>query len=198
MMTAFSFVQVPQDTLAAAADSLQPVVSDGSMSMIEILWKGGWVMVPIVLLSILTVYLFIERVLTLRKAQQGTRWDRVRSYVEAGDVSGAVAYCDSQDTPLGRTLIKGLERLGRPIREIQEAVQAAGKYEAFQLTKRTEHLATIAGVSPMLGFLGTVTGMIKAFQQIQSLQGNVNPSVLAGGIWEALVTTAFGLTVGIT
>ena len=189
-MTAFSFIQVPQDTLAVAADSLQPVVSDGSMSMMEILSKGGLVMVPIALLSIMTVYLFVERILTLRKAREGARWDRVRSYVEAGDVSGAIAYC-------GRTLIRGLERLGRPIREIQEAVQAAGKYEAFQLTKRTDHLATIAGVSPMLGFLGTVTGMIKAFQQIQSLQGNVNPSVLAGGIWEALVTTAFGLIVGI-
>ena len=76
-------------------------------------------------------------------------------------------------------------------------MQAAGKYEAFQLQKRTDNLATIAGVAPMLGFLGTVTGMIKAFQQIQNLQGNVNPSVLAGGIWEALITTVAGLSVAI-
>jgi biopolymer transport protein ExbB len=197
MMTALSLMQIPQDTVAAAADSLLLVSPDESMSMLEILSKGGLVMLPIALLSVFAVYLFVERILTLRKSQQGARWDRVRSYVESGDVSGAIAYCDSQDTPLSRTLIKGLERLGRPIREIQEAVQAAGKYEAFQLQKRTDHLATIAGVAPMLGFLGTVTGMIKAFQQIQNLQGNVNPSVLAGGIWEALVTTAFGLVVGI-
>jgi biopolymer transport protein ExbB len=196
-MTALSFIQIPQDTAGVAADSLQLLVSDGSMSMMEILSKGGLVMVPIALLSLFAVYLFVERLLTLRRSKQGARWDRVRSYVESGDVSGAIAYCESQDTPLSRTLMKGLERLGRPIREIQEAVQAAGRYEAFQLQKRTDHLATIAGVAPMLGFLGTVIGMIKAFQQIQNLQGNVNPSVLAGGIWEALVTTGFGLVVGI-
>ena len=190
-------MQVPQDTVAIAADSLQLAASNESMSMFEILSKGGVVMVPIALLSLFVVYLFVERLLTLRKSKLGARWDRVRDYVEAGDVRGAIAYCESKDTPLSRTLTKGLERLGRPIREIQEAVQAAGKHEAFQLQKRTDHLATIAGVAPMLGFLGTVTGMIKAFQQIQNLQGNVNPSVLAGGIWEALVTTTFGLVVGI-
>ena len=191
-------MQVPQDTVSVAVDSLAVAASaDDSMSLLEIMVKGGWVMLPIAILSVATVYLFVERWLTLRKAQQHAIWDRVRSYVESGDVGGAIAYCSAQDTPICRTLIKGLERLGRPIREIQEAVQAAGRYEAFQLQKRTDHLATIAGVSPMLGFLGTVTGMIRAFQQIQDLQGIVNPSVLAGGIWEALVTTAFGLVVGI-
>lgn len=195
-MAAYNIIPVSQDTLSAV-DSLQMAASDGSMSMFEILSKGGLVMIPIALLSLLAVYLFVERLLTVRKSSQGAGWDRVRSYVESGDVNGAIGYCHSQDTPSSRMLIKGLERLGRPIREIQEAVQAAGKHEAFQLQKRTDHLATIAGVAPMLGFLGTVTGMIKAFQQIQNLQGNVNPSVLAGGIWEALVTTAFGLVVGI-
>jgi biopolymer transport protein ExbB len=198
MMTMLSGIQAPQDTLnTTIVDSLAATAASDSMSMLEILIKGGWVMLPIALLSVFTVYLFVERVLTVRRAHQGTRWERVRVYVQEGDVSGAIAYCDAQDTPLSRILIKGLERLGRRITEIQEAVQAAGKYEAFQLQKRTDHLATIAGVAPMLGFLGTVTGMIRAFQQIQSLQGNVNPSVLAGGIWEALVTTAFGLVVGI-
>lgn len=187
-----------QDTMTTAmADTMGASASNGGMSMLDILIKGGWVMLPIALLSVLTVYLFVERVLTVRRAHQGTRWERVRVYVQEGDVAGAIAYCEAQDTPLSRILIKGLERLGRRITEISEAVQAAGKYEAFQLQKRTDHLATIAGVAPMLGFLGTVTGMIRAFQQIQNLQGNVNPSVLAGGIWEALVTTAFGLVVGI-
>jgi len=123
--------------------------------------------------------------------------DRVRDYVEAGDIRGALAYCEAQDKPITRILRRGLERLGRPISEIRDAVEAAGKYEAFELEKRMDILASIAGIAPMLGFLGTVTGMIEAFQQIQNLQGNVNPSVLAGGIWEALLTTAFGLVVGI-
>jgi len=117
--------------------------------------------------------------------------------VQAGDVRGAIAYCESQQTPISRILKQGLERLGRPITEIQDAVQAAGKHEAFALEKRTDLLASTAGIAPMLGFLGTVTGMIRAFQEIQNLQGNVNPSVLAGGIWEALITTAVGLAVGI-
>ncbi len=198
MMTMLGGMLLPQDTLSAAAvDSLAAMAPDESMSMLDILMKGGWVMLPIALLSVVTVYLFVERILTVRRAHQGTKWDRVRGYVQEGDVHGAIAYCEAQDTPSSRILIKGLERLGRRITEIAEAVQAAGKYEAFQLQKRTDHLATIAGVAPMLGFLGTVTGMIRAFQQIQNLQGNVNPSVLAGGIWEALVTTAFGLVVGI-
>jgi len=198
MMTMLGGLQVPQDTLnSAVVDSLAAAASNDSMSMLEILFKGGWVMLPIALLSVITVYLFVERVLTVRRAHQGTRWERVRVYVQDGDVRGAIAYCEAQDTPISRMLIRGLERLGRRITEISEAIQAAGKYEAFQLQKRTDHLATIAGVAPMLGFLGTVTGMIRAFQQIQNLQGNVNPSVLAGGIWEALVTTAFGLVVGI-
>jgi biopolymer transport protein ExbB len=198
MMSMLSGITLSQDTLRAnVADPLAVAANNDSMSMLDILLKGGWVMLPIAILSVLTVYLFVERVLTVRRAHQGTRWERVRSYVQDGDVHGAIAYCEAQDTPINRILIKGLERLGRRITEISEAVQAAGKYEAFQLQKRTDHLATIAGVAPMLGFLGTVTGMIRAFQQIQNLQGNVNPSVLAGGIWEALVTTAFGLVVGI-
>ncbi|MEM6336438.1 MAG: MotA/TolQ/ExbB proton channel family protein, partial [Bacteroidota bacterium] len=148
--------------------------------------------------SLLTIYLFVERFLTIRNARiDRDVTGRVRAYIQARDMGGAIAYCEAQDTPSSRMIMKGLERLGRSIREIQEAVQAAGRYETFQLQKRTDLLATIAAISPMLGFLGTVLGMIKAFQQIQNLQGNVNPSVLAGGIWEALVTTAAGLLVGI-
>jgi biopolymer transport protein ExbB len=122
---------------------------------------------------------------------------RIREYVNSGNIHGAQAYCEVQAKPLTRILAHGLERLGRPISEIQDAVNAAGKHEAFELERRMDILASIAGIAPMLGFLGTVTGMIEAFQQIQSLQGNVNPSVLAGGIWEALVSTAAGLIVGI-
>lgn len=169
-----------------------------SMSLYAILTKGGWVMVPLALISVLGVYLFVERLITLGRGRTaGDVTERVRGYIQAGDMRGALAFCDVQDTPVARILKQGLERLGRPISEIQEAVQAAGKYEAFQLHKRSDLLATIAAIAPMLGFLGTVIGMIKAFQQIQNLQGNVNPSILAGGIWEALVTTAAGLLVGI-
>jgi biopolymer transport protein ExbB len=182
----------------AVSDSLQ-AASSQSMSLLDILFLGGWVMIPLVLLSILTIYLLVERLVTIRRAQSDPEaiTDRIRQFVRTGDVDAAIAYCEDKDVPITRILRKGLERLGRPISEIQDAVQAAGKHETFELEKRTNLLASIAGIGPMLGFFGTVIGMIRAFMRIQDLQGNVNPSVLAGGIWEALITTAGGLLVGI-
>jgi biopolymer transport protein ExbB len=182
----------------AAADSLQAASSQAT-SLLDLLYLGGWVMVPLLILSVVTVYLLVERLVTIRQAQSDPEviTDRVRDYVRNGDVQGAISYCEKKDVPITRILKQGLERLGRPISEIQDAVQAAGKHEAFALEKRTNILASIAGIAPMLGFFGTVVGMIRAFQEIQNLQGNVNPSVLAGGIWEALITTAAGLLVGI-
>lgn len=185
-------VTLPQDTLLAP-------VEPNPTSWLENLMQGGWVMWPILILSIVAIAIFVERLVTLRRAKTDPKaiTDRIRSYVHSGDIGGAIAFCEAQGKPITRILHDGLERLGRPIAEIQDAVQAAGRHEAFELEKRTDLLASIAGIAPMLGFLGTVTGMIEAFQQIQSLQGNVNPSVLAGGIWEALLTTAAGLVVGI-
>lgn len=188
-----------QDTLALPADTMQAAASPQATSFLDMLLMGGWVMIPIALLSVLALYLFVERLLTIQRARSNPSvvTDRIRDYVQAGDIRGAIAYCETKDKPITRILKRGLERLGRPIAEIQDAVQAAGKYEAFELEKRMDLLANISGIAPMLGFFGTVTGMIEAFQQIQQLQGNVNPSVLAGGIWEALITTAAGLLVGI-
>ena len=183
----------------AMADTLQAAAQAQSTSFLEMLALGGWIMIPLLALPVLAVSLFAERLYKIRQAETDPELitDRVRQYVRSGDVQGAIAYCNSEDKPITRILKRGLERLGRPISEIQDAVQSAGKYEAFELEKRTDWLASISGVAPMLGFLGTVIGMIRAFQDIQNLQGNVNPSVLAGGIWEALLTTAAGLAVGI-
>lgn len=189
---------LPQQVDTAAADTAQAAANQMT-SLLDVLVLGGWVMVPLVLLSVVTVYFLIERLITIRQASSNPDaiTERVRDYVRSGDVDGAIAYCHQKDVPITRILKQGLERLGRPISEIQDAVQAAGKHETFELERRTNILASIAGIAPMLGFFGTVIGMIRAFQQIQNLQGNVNPSVLAGGIWEALVTTAAGLLVGI-
>lgn len=186
-------VQLPADTLSTVAPAAEPA------SMLDMLLKGGLEMIPIALLSIVMIYVFVERLITLRRARVDPQaiTKRIREYVQAGDIRGAMGYCESQDKPITRILKHGLERLGRPIAEIQDSVQNAGAHEAFELEKRTDLLASVAGLAPMLGFLGTVTGMIQAFQEIQRLQGNVSPSVLAGGIWEALLTTAAGLVVGI-
>ncbi len=188
-----------QDVSGLQLETLEEAPAQESLTLLDTIVMGGWVLIPIFLLSILAIYVFVERMITTHKAaadpEAVTR--TIRDYVQAGDVRGAIAYCESRQTPISRILKQGLERLGRPITEIQDAVQAAGKHEAFELEKRTDLLASTAGIAPMLGFLGTVTGMIRAFQEIQNLQGNVNPSVLAGGIWEALITTAVGLAVGI-
>lgn len=196
LLTAPTLLLQQVDT--TAVDTSQ-AASGQAASLLDILVLGGWVMIPLVLLSVLTIYLLIERLITIRQASSNPEviTERVREYVRNGNVQSAIQYCNDKDVPITRILKKGLERLGRPISEIQDAVQAAGKHETFDLEKRTNLLASIAGIAPMLGFFGTVVGMIKAFQQIQDLQGNVNPSVLAGGIWEALVTTAAGLLVGI-
>jgi len=170
-----------------------------TMRLFEILIEGGVVMIPIAVLWILAIYVIAERWRFLNNARINN--DEFLGNVEAmlrqGETRQAMLYCDQMDKPLSRILKQGISRLGRPLTDIEEAIKNAGKKETYRLENRMDWLATVAGVAPLLGFLGTVTGMISAFMQIQNLQGNVNPSVLAGGIWEALITTAFGLFVGI-
>lgn len=185
----------------AANDTLLTEVASEpeTMSLLSLLAEGGFVMIPIAILSIIGIYVIAERWRVLSNSTIDTEkfLASVEDMLRAGETRAAIAYCDQTDKPLSRILKQGIKRLGRPLQDIEESIKNAGKKEIFMLEKKMDWLATIAGVAPLLGFLGTVTGMIQAFMQIQSLQGNVNPSVLAGGIWEALVTTAAGLAVGI-
>lgn len=173
--------------------------ASSSVNLFSILVDGGILMIPIALLWFLAIYVIAERWRFLNNTQMDN--DKFLSSVEEmlreGNTRQAVLYCDQMDKPLSRILKQGINRLGRPLVDIEDAIKNAGKKETYRLENKMDWLATVAGVAPLLGFLGTVTGMIDAFMQIQSLQGNVNPSVLAGGIWEALITTAFGLFVGI-
>ena len=191
---------VVADTLAAAAPvAAEPTFSENLRGGLELLFLGGWSMVPIVLLSFVMVWIVWERFRALRRAKgdPDTLARNVADYVQAGNVAGAIAYCRERNSPASRILQRGLERLGRPIAEIKETVHEAGRRESFDLEKRMDLLASVAAIAPMLGFLGTVTGMIAAFRQIQAYEGLASPAVLAGGIWEALVTTAAGLAVGL-
>lgn len=189
------------DTLAALAPPVaaEPTFAESMRGGLELLFLGGWSMVPIVLLSVVMVWIVWERFRALRRAQgdPDTLARNVADYVQAGDIHGAIAFCRERDSPASRILQRGLERLGRPIGEIKETVQEAGRRETFDLEKRMDLLASVAAIAPMLGFLGTVTGMIGAFKQIQAYEGLASPALLAGGIWEALVTTAAGLAVGL-
>jgi biopolymer transport protein ExbB len=194
----FLIVQVQTDT--AAADTLSMAAEQQQqMSMLELLAEGGVLMIPLFILSIVAIYVIAERWRSLNNARIEIDGflRTVESMLKDGDRQRALTYCDGIDKPLARILKAGIRRLGRPIRDIEDAIGNAGKKEIYHLEKRMNWLATIAGVAPLVGFTGTVTGMIEAFMDIQSLQGNVNPSVLAGGIWEALITTATGLIVGI-
>ncbi len=185
---------------ATDADSLAQMLNeDTSMSFFEILTQGGVLMIPLFVLSLLAIYVIAERWRKLENSKMdiAAMLNNIESLLKSGSQQRAIQYCDEFDKPLARILKSGISRLGRPIQNIEDAIRNAGKKEIFYLEKRMNWLATIAGVAPLIGFTGTVTGMIRAFMDIQSLQGNVNPSTLAGGIWEALITTAAGLIVGI-
>lgn len=188
-----------QGGVADADTTMMIEDASSSVNLFSILMDGGILMIPIGLLWILAIYVIAERWRFLNNSQMDN--DQFLSSVEDmlrdGSTRQAVLYCDQMDKPLSRILKQGITRLGRPLVDIEDAIKNAGKKETYRLENKMDWLATVAGVAPLLGFLGTVTGMIDAFMQIQSLQGNVNPSVLAGGIWEALITTAFGLFVGI-
>lgn len=169
------------------------------MNLLEMFFKGGVVMYPILLCSIVMVYIAIERLLVLRKAQidVGQFMMKVRSIFQRGDVNAVLAFCAQKDAPIANIVRRGIVKHDLGANQVREAVDDAGKEEVYHLERRLSILASIAGIAPMLGFLGTVTGMVTAFQRIEALGGVVNPSALAGGIWEALVTTVFGLVVGI-
>jgi biopolymer transport protein ExbB len=169
------------------------------MNLLEIFLKGGFIMYPILLCSIVALTVIIDRYLVLRKAKINIPafMVRIRGLIKKKDISGAVSYCMEEKSPVANIVRKGLKKYKLGHERVKEAIENAGKQEVSKLEKGLPVLASIAGIAPLLGFLGTVTGMITAFMTIEDLAGSANPSDLAGGIWEALVTTAFGLIVGI-
>ncbi len=182
---------IVEDTLTQS----KPVV----VRLWDLIWLGGWAMVPLLILLFIGLYIFIERYRLIKSVDKDPSelLQRVREYVRRGEVQSALTYCESQNTPFARMLAKGLSRLGSPLRDIAAAIENEGRLEIHRLENSLAYLATIAGAAPMLGFLGTVTGMIKAFMKISHLQGNVDPAALADGIYQAMITTAAGLIVGI-
>jgi len=169
------------------------------MTLFDIIVRGGVLMIPIVLCSIVAVAILIERLWTLRKIRikSSTFVLQIKYLLLRKDLDGAIALCKKTPGPIAGITKAGLEKINRPRQEIKEAIESAGRREIYFLEKYLGVLGTIAAIAPLLGFLGTVTGMIRAFMQVQVHGGNVDASVLAGGIWEALITTAAGLSVGI-
>ena len=169
------------------------------MNLIDIFLNGGLVMWPILFCSVVALAVAIDRFMVLRRAKINLPafLVRIRGFIKNKDMSGAASFCLREKSPIANMVRKGLKRFGMGHERVKEAIENAGRQEVSKLEKGLSILATVAGVAPLLGFLGTVTGMIQAFMRIEDLAGAASPSDLAGGIWEALLTTAFGLIVGI-
>lgn len=170
-----------------------------SINLIDLTMKGGPVLIPLAILSIIAVYLTIERYLTLKKASklEANFMANIKDLVLNGNIKGAKALCERTNSPVARMIEKGVTRIGKPLQDIDTSIHNVGNIEINKLETGMPTLATISGAAPMLGFLGTVTGMVSAFHKMSSAGANLTVSLLAGGIYEALVTTVAGLIIGI-
>lgn len=161
--------------------------------------KGGWVMLPIIALSIIAIYIFGERFFAIKKVQHIDLnfMNRIKDYIMDGKIDSAIALCQSSDNPVARMIEKGINRIGRPLNDVHAAIENVGRLEVYKLEKGLPTLASVAGGAPMIGFLGTVIGMVQAFVEMSTSGNNINVSLLSTGIYTALITTVAGLIVGI-
>ncbi len=190
------FLQISQTATELASEAAS---TEAKLNIFDLAVKGGWIMIVLAILLIVAVYIFVERFLALRKAlKEDTNFmENVKNCIHSGDLEGAKNLTRSNPTPIGRMIDKGLSRLGRPLNDINQAIENVGKLEVAQLESGVSMVGTIAALGPSLGFLGTVTGMVKAFFDMSTAGNNIDIQLLSGGIYEAMVTTVGGLIVGI-
>lgn len=178
-----------------------PVLTEGTAkeSFIDMALKGGWVMIPILLLSLVAVYIFFERWFAIKKAASIDQnfMNRIKDYIMDGKVEAAKTLCQSTDNPVAAMIEKGISRIGRPLNDVNAAIENVGRLEVYKLERGLPTLASVSGGAPMIGFLGTVIGMVQAFHQMSTAGNNINVGELSGGIYTALITTVAGLIVGI-
>ncbi|HPJ59504.1 MAG TPA: MotA/TolQ/ExbB proton channel family protein [Bacteroidales bacterium] len=169
------------------------------LTLFDLAMKGGWVMIPLILLSFVGAYIFIERFYVIRKATREDQnfMNRIKDYIHEGRIEAATALCKATSSPSARMVEKGISRLGRPLQDISTAIENVGKLEISKLEKGFPTLATITGAEPMLGFMGTVIGMIQSFYAMSQAGNNIEVSLLSNGIYTALITTVTGLFIGI-
>ncbi len=188
--------------LHETANVISGVPTDGEITLpiIDLVMKGGWIMAIIGVLSVIAIYIFIERFFVIGRAKKVDKgfMNNIRTYIQDGKLESAQALCLTNNSPIGRMISKGLSRIGRPLGDINAAIENTGKLEVSRLEKNVAGLATVAGAAPMLGFLGTVIGMIRAFYDMSMAGNNINIELLSRGIYQAMITTVGGLVVGIT
>ena len=175
------------------------VEAANEMNLWDMAVKGGWIMIVLALLSVLSIYIFVERLMAIRKASKvdPVFMERIRDYVKTDELKSAINYCRVAGTPAANMIEKGIERIDRPAAEVQAAVENAGNLEIAKLEKGLSVMATISSGAPMIGFLGTVLGMVKAFWEMANAGNNIDITLLSSGIYEAMITTVGGLIVGI-
>jgi biopolymer transport protein ExbB len=200
-----SAAQAVSDSIAAVAAATAPVAEAAEpivkeLSVWELIKAGGWwIMIPLALLAVVSIYIFFERLFAINHANRQDRsfMDRIKEYIHRGEVEQALKLCQDANTPYSRMIEKGVTRIGRPMNDVLVAIENVGNMEVAKLEKGFNWLATTAAGAPMIGFLGTVIGMVQAFFQLASAGNNSNVTILASGIYQALVTTVAGLIVGI-
>jgi len=199
------FLQLPSpaDTAQALYDTMQqtvtPETAEVTMNAFDLALKGSWLIVVLLILLLMSIYVLIERTLVINNAakEDNSFMNRIKDYIHDGKIDAAVNLCRNTDTPTARMVEKGISRLGRPTADVMSTIENQGNIEISQLEKGLPVLATSASGAPMVGFLGTVTGMVRAFMDMANAGANVDVNILSTGIYEALVTTVGGLIVGI-
>jgi len=188
-------LQVVDTALKAAATATN--VPAEKISLLYLLREGGVLMIPLLLCSILLVYVFVERVMAIRKASQtdSNFMFRIREQIANGNLPNARSICKHEDTPISRMIEKGISRIGKPVDQIERSMENAGKLEVYQMEKNLSILSTLAGIAPMFGFLGTIAGMIILFFNVQ--HEGFSLETIAGGIYTKMVTSAVGLIIGL-
>lgn len=187
-----------QINAVVATTPSKPVVTETSISLFDLFEKGGVLMIPITILALAAFYIFFDRYFAIRKAAkfENNFMDRIKDYIQDGKIDAALNLCRSVDRPVARMIEKGIKRIGRPVKEIEDSIEIVGKFEIYNLEKNMVILGIIAGIAPMFGFIGTIAGVIKIFYNI-SLADNISIGLIAGGLYEKMVTSAAGLVVGI-
>lgn len=194
----FKLLMIQAD-LATELDTLAAEPAGISTKFIDLAFKGGWIMIPILLLSVIAVYIFFDRFFAIKKAGKfdASLLEKIKVYITNGKIDEALMLCRSGTNPASRMLEKGISRIGRPLNDVSAAIETVGNLEISKLEKGLPVLASVAGGAPMLGFLGTVMGMIQAFYDMSNAGNNIDVTLLSTGIYQAMVTTVAGLIVGI-
>ncbi|MDA3780655.1 MAG: MotA/TolQ/ExbB proton channel family protein [Bacteroidales bacterium] len=197
MINYFTLAQISTVSDSIATPVQEP--EELTLSFFNLALKGGWIMIPIILLSFVAIYIFIERYFAIKNASKTdiNFMNKIKDYIYDDKLDSALALCSSINSPVARMIEKGIQRIGRPLNDINAAIENIGNLEITKLENGLPMLATVSGAAPMIGFLGTVMGMIRAFYDMSNAGNNIDVSLLSNGIYTAMVTTVAGLMVGI-